>query len=120
MALERVCRGWLTGLLGLPATAEAGFVTGATIANFAGLAAARHALLEAHGWNAETQGLFGAPPITVIVGDEVHVSVLKALGLLGLGRERVMRVPVDGQGRMRPELLPDVEGPTSSACRPAT
>jgi glutamate/tyrosine decarboxylase-like PLP-dependent enzyme len=110
--LERVCRDWLVALLGLPAQTEVGFVTGATMANFTGLAAARHAVLHAHGWDVEAQGLFGAPPITVVVGDEVHVSVLKALGMLGLGRERVIRVPVDGQGRMTAARLPAIDGPT--------
>jgi glutamate/tyrosine decarboxylase-like PLP-dependent enzyme len=82
------------------------------MANFSGLSAARHAVLQKEGWDVEAQGLFGAPPVTVIVGDEVHVSVLKALSHLGLGRERVQRVPVDGQGRMRPEALPQISGPT--------
>ena len=104
--LERVALTWLVEALGLPAEAGGGFVTGATMANFAGLAAARHALLRRKGWDVEAQGLFGAPPLTVVVGEEVHVSLLKALGLLGLGRERVVRVPVDGQGRMRAEALP--------------
>jgi len=111
-ALERVSRTWIGGLFGLPPEAEVGFVTSATMANFAGLAAARHALLLAQEWDVEAKGLFGAPPITVIVGDEVHVSVLKALSLLGLGRERVVRVPVDGQGRMIPEHIPEIQGPT--------
>jgi glutamate/tyrosine decarboxylase-like PLP-dependent enzyme len=111
-ALESVCARWLVELFGLPAGTGAGFLTGATMANFTALAAARHALLQREGWDAEGQGLFGAPPITVIVGDEVHVSVLKALSLLGLGRERVVRIPVDSQGRMRPELLPALHGPT--------
>lgn len=111
-ALERVCRRWIVDLFGLSAEADVGFVTGATMANFTGLAAARHALLEAHDWDVEARGLFGAPPITVIVGDEVHVSVLKALGMLGLGRDRVVRVPVDGQGRIIPARLPRIEGPT--------
>jgi glutamate/tyrosine decarboxylase-like PLP-dependent enzyme len=96
----------------LPAGTGIGFVSGATMANFTGLAAARHALLEREGWDVEAQGLFGAPPITVVVGDEVHVSLLKALSMLGLGRERVLRVPVDGQGRMRPDALPTLSGPT--------
>src|SRR5262245_58230222 len=96
-------------LLALPAESGIGFVTGATMANLSGLAAARHAVLKGTGWDVEAQGLFGAPPITVLVGDEVHVSLLKALSLLGLGRERVVRVPVDGQGRMRPEALPALE-----------
>jgi glutamate/tyrosine decarboxylase-like PLP-dependent enzyme len=111
-ALEEICRKWLLSLLGLPAGSGVGFVTGATMANFAGLAAARHALLERQGWDVEARGLFGAPPITVVVGDEVHVSLLKALSLLGLGRERVVRVPVDGQGRMRPDALPSLSAPT--------
>ena len=111
-ALENVCIKWLLDVLALPPGCAAGFVTGATMANFSGLAAARHALLEREGWNVEAQGLFGAPPITVIVGDEVHVSILKALSLIGFGRERVIRVPVDGQGRMRADALPQISGPT--------
>jgi glutamate/tyrosine decarboxylase-like PLP-dependent enzyme len=110
--LEQVALTWLLDVLGLPAEAGGGFVTGATMANFSGLAAARHAVLQQVGWNVEAQGLFGAPPITVIVGNEVHVSLLKALSMLGLGRERVVRVPVDNQGRMRPYALPRISGPT--------
>ena len=110
--LEDLCRKWLICVLRLPEDAGVGFVTGATMANFAGLAAARHALLSREGWDVEARGLFGAPPITVIVGEEVHVSVLKALSMLGLGRDRVVRVPVDGQGRMRADALPKIEGPT--------
>ena len=82
------------------------------MANFTGLAAARHALLERAGWDVENDGLFGAPPLTVVVGEEVHVSLLKALGLLGLGRRRVVRVPVDGQGRMRADALPPLHART--------
>jgi glutamate/tyrosine decarboxylase-like PLP-dependent enzyme len=111
-ALEEICRKWLLSLLGLPADSGVGFVSGATMANFAGLAAARHALLDRQGWDVEARGLFDAPPITVVVGDEVHVSLLKALSMLGLGRERVVRVPVDGQGRMRPDALPDLSAST--------
>jgi glutamate/tyrosine decarboxylase-like PLP-dependent enzyme len=109
--LEEVCRQWLVALFGLPPEAGIGFVTGATMANFSALAAARHALLGRSGWDVEARGLFGAPPIPVIVGAEVHVSVLKALSLLGLGRERVVRVAVDGQGRMRPEAIPALNEP---------
>jgi glutamate/tyrosine decarboxylase-like PLP-dependent enzyme len=111
-ALEEIARKWLLSLLGLPAECEAGFVTGTTMANLTALAAARHAQLEREEWDVEARGLIGAPPITVIVGDEVHVSLLKALGILGLGRERVTRVPVDGQGRMRPDRVPPMRGPT--------
>ncbi len=110
--LEVICRDWLISLLGLPAGTEIGFVTGATMANFTGLAAARHALLHHQGWDVEADGLFGAPPLSVVVGDEVHVSLLKALSMLGMGRERVIRVPVDGQGRMRPDALPPLTGST--------
>jgi glutamate/tyrosine decarboxylase-like PLP-dependent enzyme len=110
--MEELCRNWLLSLLGLPAQAGIGFVSGATMANFTGLAAARHALLSATGWDVESKGLFGAPEITVVVGEEVHVSVLKALSMLGLGRDRVVRVAVDGQGRMRANLVPPVSGPT--------
>ena len=110
--IEEVCRKWLVALLGLPEQAGISYVTGATVANFTGLAAARHALLSREGWDVESRGLFGAPPITVIVGDEVHVSVLKSLGLLGLGRDRVEKVPVDSQGRMRADRLPPITGPT--------
>lgn len=110
--LEMVAMRWLLDALHLPAGCGVGFVTCATQANFSGLAAARHALLARRGWNVETQGLFGAPPITVVVGDEVHVSLLKALTMLGLGRERVVRVPVDGQGRMRADALPPLDDHT--------
>jgi glutamate/tyrosine decarboxylase-like PLP-dependent enzyme len=110
--LEEVALRWMLDVLGLPPEAGAGYVTCATQANFSGLAAARHALLARKGWNVETHGLFGAPPITVVVGEEVHVSLLKALTLLGLGRERVIRVPVDGQGRMRADALPPLDDNT--------
>jgi len=109
---EAIALRWLIDVLGLPEGTAAGFVTGATTANFTALAAARHALLERQGWDVESRGLFGAPPLTVVVGDEVHVSLLKALSLLGLGRDRVVRVPTDGQGRMRAELLPPLDART--------
>jgi glutamate/tyrosine decarboxylase-like PLP-dependent enzyme len=111
-ALEEIALRWLVEILDLPAETGGGFVTGATMANFSALAAARHAVLERAGWDVETSGLFGAPPITVVVGDEVHVSLLKALAMLGLGRNRILRVPVDEQGRMRADALPKIAGPT--------
>jgi glutamate/tyrosine decarboxylase-like PLP-dependent enzyme len=111
-ALEEIVQQWLVEILRLPAGTGVGFVTGATMANFSALAAARHAVLERAGWDVEADGLFGAAPITVIVGEEVHVSLLKALALLGLGRNRTMRVPVDGQGRMRADALPKIAEPT--------
>lgn len=110
--LEEVALNWLLDVLALPSEAGGGFVTGATMANFTALAAARHALLKRVGWDVEAQGLFDAPPLTVVVGDEVHISPLKALTLLGLGRDRVVRVPVDDQGRMKAEALPRLSSST--------
>jgi glutamate/tyrosine decarboxylase-like PLP-dependent enzyme len=111
-ALEEIVLGWLREIFALPASCGAGFVTGATMANFSCLAAARSALLRRAGWNVEEQGLFGAPELKVIVGAEVHVSALKALSLLGLGRSRVTLVPADNQGRMRADSLPPLDDRT--------
>lgn len=108
-ALETVALRWTKEILHLPSQCAGGFVTCATAANFSALAAARHTLLARQGWNVEASGLFGAPPLSVIVGDEVHASVLKALSLVGFGRDRVVRVPVDGQGRMRIDQLPELD-----------
>ncbi|HUI87455.1 MAG TPA: aminotransferase class V-fold PLP-dependent enzyme [Anaerolineales bacterium] len=110
--LEQTALDWLLELFDLPRECGGGFVTGATLANFTALAAARNALLKRAGWNVEADGLFGAPPITVIVGGEAHVSPIKALGMLGLGRSRLIKVPVDGQGRLRADALPKPSGPT--------
>jgi glutamate/tyrosine decarboxylase-like PLP-dependent enzyme len=105
-ALEDITLGWLREAFALPPSTGVGFVTGATMANFTCLAAARHALLERAGWNVEENGLFGAPPLAVVVSDEVHVSVLKALAMLGLGRTRVTRLATDDQGRIKSDSLP--------------
>ena len=102
---------WLKEALGLPMEAEGALCTGATMANFTCLAAARNKVLADAGWDADRDGLFGAPPITVVVGDEAHATLYKVLSLLGLGRERVVRVPADDQGRLRADRLPVVEGP---------
>ncbi|HEY2146119.1 MAG TPA: pyridoxal-dependent decarboxylase, partial [Steroidobacteraceae bacterium] len=111
-ALEETALDWVRQLLGLPEGCGGAVVTGATMANFTALAAARHALLERMGWDVENDGLFGAPPITVVVGEEAHSSLIKALGMVGLGRRRVVRVPVDGQGRMRADALPHLNEQT--------
>ena len=111
-ALEIVSLQWLQDIFHLPAQSAGGFVTCATAANFSALAAARHALLARAGWDVEAHGLFGAPPLTVVVGDEVHASAQKALSLVGFGRDRVVRVPVDAQGRMRLEAFPEVDDRT--------
>ena len=104
-AAEIVAGAWLVELFGLPSGASVGFTTGATMANFTALAAARHAVLRRVGWDVETDGLVGAPAVTVVVGEDVHVSVLAAVQMLGLGRGRVRRVPVDGEGRMLVDRL---------------
>lgn len=110
--LEEVAGRWLVDVLRLPQGTATGFVSGDTMANFCALAAARHALLMREGWNVADRGLYDAPEITVIVGEEVHVSIQKVLVMLGLGRNRVVTVPVDGQGRMRADRLPAIAGPT--------
>ena len=112
ITLEEVALEWVRQLLCLPEGTGGAVVTGATMANFSSLAAARHALLARAGWDVEADGLFGAPPITVVVGEEAHASVSKALGLLGMGRNRVVRVPADGQGRMRADALPPLDDRT--------
>jgi glutamate/tyrosine decarboxylase-like PLP-dependent enzyme len=109
--LEQVAQRWLVDLFGLPQTTVAGFVTGATMANFSALAAARHDVLARAGWDVDERGLAGAPPLTVIVGEEAHPSLHKALGLLGIGRQNVVRVRTDGQGAMLANALPDISGP---------
>lgn len=110
--IEQIALRWLLDILQLPPGASGAFVTGATVANLCALAGARHAVLEQAGWNVEADGLFGAPPITVLVGEEVHPSLTKSLGILGLGRNRLIKVPVDQAGRMRMECLPKLSGPT--------
>lgn len=109
---EEIVRKWTLDLLGLPSSSGIGFVTCTTMANFSGLAAARSAILARGGWNVEENGLFGAPEIRIVVGQEVHVSVLRALTMLGLGRSRVITVPADGQGRMRTDQLPELDDRT--------
>jgi glutamate/tyrosine decarboxylase-like PLP-dependent enzyme len=106
--LEEVVLRWVCEALGLPANCDGGLVTCATTANFTAIVAARHALLARAGWNVEDNGIFGAPPIDVVVGDEVHASLLKALTLAGFGKKRLKRVEVDGQGRMRADKLPQL------------
>jgi glutamate/tyrosine decarboxylase-like PLP-dependent enzyme len=103
--VEEVSRRWLIELLGLRADMSFGIVTGATMASFTCIAAGRHAALANAGWNVEEEGLIGAPALTVVTSEESHVSIFAALQMLGLGRERVIRIPADEQGRMRADLL---------------
>lgn len=109
--LEEVSLSWLLDALGLPAGSGGAFVTGATMANFTALAAARHAVLERVGWDVESRGLFGAPEIQVVAGEEAHPSLFKSLGMLGMGRDRVTLVPADSQGRMQAGRLPELKPP---------
>ncbi len=110
-ALERVAMRWALQILDLPADAGVAFVTGATMANFTALAAARRTVLLAHGHDIDRNGLQAAPEITVVVGEQAHVTLFKSLGLLGLGRDRVVRVAADDQGRMPATELPALSGP---------
>ena len=105
--IERITGSWLLELAGLPATMSFGFVTGCQMANFTALAAARHGVLQKAGWDVEADGLFGAPPIEVLVSEEAHYTIFMALRLLGLGSARVRRIPTDDQGRMRARDLND-------------
>jgi aromatic-L-amino-acid decarboxylase len=114
-ALEDVVIRWVCEAVNLPPDCAGALLTGATMANFTALAAARTALLDREGWNVVEDGLFGAPAIDVVVGAEVHVTLLKALNLLGLGRRRVTVVDVDGQGRMRADKLPKLS-PRTIVC----
>jgi hypothetical protein len=106
--VEDIVSGWLIDIFALPRCSSVGFTTGCTMANFTGLAAARHALYGKLDWDVEKRGLLGAPPVTVVTSDESHVSIFAALQMLGLGRERVLRVPTDQQGRMKAAELGSV------------
>ena len=114
--VEDICARWVVDLLGLPAQSSVGFVTGCQMAHFTCLAAARNELLRRVGWDVEQEGLQGSPRIHVVVGEEVHVTVPRALRFAGLGAGRMLLVPVDGQGRMLAtelvKTLADLEGPT--------
>jgi len=114
--VEDVAAGWLKELFGLPAAWSVGFVTGAQMATFTGLVAARHHLLHQAGWDVERDGLFGAPPIDVVVSDESHRTILTALRMLGLGEARLRRVETDGQGRMRADRLAEALKTSSGPC----
>ena len=109
--LENVVLGWLLNLFGLPATSGGAFVTGTQMADVTAIAAARYDLLRKLGWNLQQHGLFGAPPVTVIVGEEVHATILKALRLLGFGSAQLRTVPTDAQGRMKASEIPRVSSP---------
>jgi glutamate/tyrosine decarboxylase-like PLP-dependent enzyme len=104
-AAEEISRRWVLNLLGLPVEMTAGFTTGATMANFTALAAARHAVLKQASWDVEERGLFNAPEIAVVTSAESHVTIFASLQMLGLGRSRIIKIATDSQGRMRPDAL---------------
>ncbi|HJP87356.1 MAG TPA: pyridoxal-dependent decarboxylase [Gemmatimonadaceae bacterium] len=111
-AVEQIAMRWIIELLGLPAESVGAFVTGTTVAHITALAAARDWLLAQNNWNIDQQGLFGAPEIDVIAGEEGHTTLFKALGVVGLGRSRLVTVPVDDQGRMRADSFPALKRPS--------
>lgn len=104
-ASEAVAAGWLLELLDLPRESSVGFVTGATVANFTCLAAARGEVLRRHGWDIDAQGVFGAPPLRVLIGADAHATVFAGLRMLGFGEAQLERIDTDQQGRMRPAAL---------------
>lgn len=107
--LERVVQRWLIDLFGLPAHTVAGFVSGTSMANFCGLAAARYRILKDQGWDVTEQGLMGAPPIRVVTGKQAHSTVLKAISMVGLGKGNIEWVEVDEEGRIIPEAIPRLD-----------
>jgi glutamate/tyrosine decarboxylase-like PLP-dependent enzyme len=106
--LEEIVLDWICEALHLPSGCAGGLVTSATMANFTGLVAARYALLSRAGWNVNDDGMFGAPPIDIVVGEEIHALAMKALALAGFGKKRVTVVEADAQGRMRADKFPKV------------
>src|SRR3954469_3267155 len=108
--VEEIACGWLLDVLRLPSECSVGLTTGAQMANVTGLAAARHSLLARAGWDVEERGLSGAPPLRVFAGEEAHVTLWRALRLLGIGRAQVELVPAADQGAMRADAL-HLDGP---------
>lgn len=106
--LEKISANWMIDLLGLPTQSATAFVTGATLANFTALAAARNQVFRQAGWDVESDGLIGAPEVQIIISEESHPTVYKSLGMLGFGRNRVTKVPTDDQGRMDLKHFPTV------------
>jgi glutamate/tyrosine decarboxylase-like PLP-dependent enzyme len=110
--IEKITAGWLLDLLQLPEKSAVGFVTGTTMANFCGALAARHNLYKRRGWNSKSNGIQGAPPIRVIVGEEIHASMMRALIFAGFGLDNLIRVPTDEQGRIIENNFPEIDEST--------
>lgn len=107
--LEAICETWLVDLLQLPKGSAAGFVSGTSTASLCGLLAGRNAILWRQGWDVSQRGLFGAPPIRLIMSEAVHGSVFKALAILGIGAAQIELVPADDQGRFDARQLPQLD-----------
>ena len=110
--LEKIAGQWILNLLQLPASSAVGFVTGTTMANFCGAIAARYHLCKQMGWDVKSKGMNGAPPLRVIVGEEVHASMQRALLLAGFGLDNLIKVPTDDQGRIIPDNFPEMDAST--------
>jgi glutamate/tyrosine decarboxylase-like PLP-dependent enzyme len=110
--LETVVEKWLIELFDLPQNTAASFVSGTSMASFCGLAAARWRLSKSHQWDISKQGMYGAPPLKIVMGEAGHASVIKALHLLGFGDQQITRVPCDSQGRIKAEELPPLDDRT--------
>jgi len=107
--LEEIAGQWLLDLLDLPRDAVFGLVTGATMATFSSIAAARSAILRRNGYDVKSKGLMGAPPIRIIMSEEVHPTNKAALGYAGFGLDQIEYVPVDDQGRIKVESMPELD-----------
>jgi len=107
--LESVVEKWLIQLFNLPKDSSAGFVSGTSTANLCGLAAARYRILKKNSWDINQKGLYNAPKIRIVTGKQAHSTVLKAIGILGLGQESIEWVDVDNQGRIIPESIPALD-----------
>ena len=114
--VEEIAAGWLAELLRLPTGVSSAFVTGTQMAHVTALAAARFEVLRRAGWDVNERGLAGSPPIRVVVGAERHVTVDRALRLLGIGAAQLVVVPADGQGRIRADALPALAGEPTILC----
>lgn len=114
--VEEITAGWLKSIAGLKPDASMGFVTGCQMANFTALAAARHHVLRATGWDVEARGLQGAPPVTIITSDESHYTIFMALRLLGFGAGNAIRIATDNQGRMKADALAQALASVSGPC----
>lgn len=107
--LESVCERWLVDLFNLPGGTAMGLVSGTSLATLCGLLAGRDAILRRLGWDASERGLFGAPPLRLVMSEAAHITVRKALAILGIGRAQLVVVPADDQGRINAAALPQLD-----------